>query len=154
MTMQEFLEGVAAKLKGVKTSVTVTPVPKASGVPWKRFTLHVGDMAGEFTRPLIAVICPPSRWPVGVTIYHEDPQVTTTRRHEWGRDPNEKVGPGENPPTIDDFDELEKVVAGLLFGPVKKPEAVALSRKELAKVKCTDTRNQCEARRILKSLSE
>lgn len=115
--MKQLLDQIAETIKasaGCNAVVTATPIAKPNA-PWVRLTLSLASADGLFVRPLIAVLAPPSRWPVVVDYYHIDPRRTTGYRFEWGRDPN--AVHADNPPTIDNEAELQKVLDGLMALP-------------------------------------
>lgn len=109
--MKALLDKIAAELTGCKATVIVDRIPKGIA-PWVKLTIQVASTDGMFIRPLLAVIAPPSRWPVVVEQYHSDPRTITGYRYEWGVNPNEKRT--DNPTTIDNLAELEKVIRGIL----------------------------------------
>lgn len=112
--MKDMLEALVKEVEtaGCIAAVDDKQIPKSNGVNWRRLTLMVGDKDMLASRPLLAILIPPTKYPVTVDYYHADPQQVTGHRYEWGRDPNLKHL--DNPPTIDNKGELQKVLRGLM----------------------------------------
>jgi len=116
--MKGLLERIAAECggDGRRAAWELEHVRKKGGV-WKRHTLVLAtpDAAPgkrpTLDRPLLAVVAPPSDWPVTVEYFHADPAERTGYKHQAGRDPN--AAHDDNPPTIDDETELERLVRWL-----------------------------------------
>lgn len=159
MTFKEFLETLVGGLlekaaPGCKAKIVMKEIPNGAGIPDKKFVVVIADAGNEFARPLLAVICPPTRFPVQVTLYHADAQATTTRCREWGICPNCKLWKcnetgreyvltngnrdreflDNNPPTIDDFKELETVIRGLFGLELAKCDSDEASQAEMTRI--------------------